>query len=231
MDDQRTEMGMNTTHAGSLRSTCAGTATVRRETGDHMCEESSSDTADAADTTAAGTTGTGRRRLLRKFGKLDGDHILESMRRMMTYDYLHSKIGDVDKTIASSIAFPLLNFKIAVATRVVMNATGVIVTCSGAFNLLGISLAGSGKLTSDGGLEELDFEGSGEVDLGVAYIPKLSGMIIMTYQNGVASLSMATSCTPGWRAAVWHCRLFDGRASSRASRWRGHWPILASQMA
>ena len=139
--------------------------------------------------------GGGRRRRLRQVGTLDFPHIQRSMRETMSYEYLQAKIGDIDRTIAFAVSFPLLNYHLALSTRVIVNAAGIEVTCAGSFSLLGIRLSGSGKLSTDGGIVELNYEGTGVFDLGVTWIPALSGTVHLTYLDRVASLYMATSCT------------------------------------
>ena len=138
----------------------------------------------------------GRRLSARGYGKLTPAYLLEAMQKTMTYEYIQGKIGDIDHTIAGDISFPPLNFKLMMDTRVQILASGITVTFAGEFSLMGVRVAGNGELSTVGGLRYMNYVGTGVVgNLGLPFLPELSGTITAKYENGVASLSMATSVT------------------------------------
>jgi len=97
----------------------------------------------------------------------------------LSFSAILEKIGPINKTIDYSVNTPVLDGGFACRATVLINPTlGVRVSMAVAIDFLGISIAGSGTLTSRGGIEEMLVMGVGSISVPACdACPELSGTV------------------------------------------------------
>lgn len=145
----------------------------------------------------------GRRRQLDEHGRqlarggFSGADMVRSMKEKLSFSYMLERIGDVDESFDYSATVPLIDAGVACRARVVVSAAGISVTMAASFDFMGVAMAGSGTLSTSGGIEECDISGTGTITVGECdACPALSGSVrLLKAAGGTATLtnSMAFS--------------------------------------
>jgi len=115
--------------------------------------------------------------------------LVAAMRERLSFDYILGKIGDIDKSFDFSISTPLFDGGLAVSARAqISQAEGIRLSFSASFDMMGISLSGTGMVATDGWMATADIQGTGTLAVpGCNSCPSLTGSVQLQKLDGQAA--------------------------------------------